>query len=147
MRRSAGKSVSQSLIEGQSGQCHSGYHFSSTRFHLCHDICIRSSHCIRLTLTDLLCGLCFVHSNSQKCYFCDLLPFGVYLTLPVLPCPLSNVLEFYFLHGPNLSSFSYLVQHLSRSPNMLHLQNLSFLFGKYVSEYDPFLFPMWSLVV
>lgn len=127
-RRRAGKSVSGSPVEGQGGQCHGGYRFPSPGFHLCHGICIRSSHCIRLTLTDLLCGPCFVHSNSQKCYFCDLLPFGVYLTLPVLPCPLSNVLEFYFLHGPDLSSFSCLFQHLSRSPNMFHPQNLSFLF-------------------
>lgn len=48
-----------------------------------------------------------LQNNSQKCYFYDLLPFGVYLTLPVLPFLLSlfNILECYFLYGPNLSPF------------------------------------------
>ena len=60
-----------------------------------------------LLFADLLCGMCFIHSNSQKCYFYDLLLFGVYLTLPVLPFLqlLSNIFEFSFLAGPNLSSF------------------------------------------
>ena len=30
---------------------------------------------------------------------------------------------------------------------MFHSQNLAFLFSKYVSEYDLFLFPTWSLFV
>lgn len=57
------------------------------------------SRCICLTLVDLLCGLRFLRNNSPKCYFYDLLPFGVYLTLPVLPFLLSlfNMLEFHFL--------------------------------------------------
>ena len=60
-----------------------------------------------LLFADFLCGVCFIHNNSQKCYFYDLLLFGVYLTLPVLPFlqPLSNIFEFSFLAGPNLSSF------------------------------------------
>lgn len=47
----------------------------------------------------------FLQNNSRKCYFYDLLPFGVYLTLPVLPflLPLFNILECYFVYGPNLS--------------------------------------------
>lgn len=88
----------------------------------------------------MLCGMRFIHSNSPKCYFCDLLPHGVYLTLLVLPFLQlwSNILEFDFLYFSmkKFIFFSYLFQHLSCSPNMFHSQNLSLLFGKYVSEYS-----------
>lgn len=92
--------------------------------------------------------MCFIHSNSPKCYFCDLLPRAVYLTLPVLPFLQlwSNILEFDFLYSymRKFIFFSYLFQHLSCSPNMFHSQNLSLLFGKYVSEYSLF-FSLFSL--
>lgn len=79
----------------------------SSGFHPCHGSCICSSHRICLTIWDLLCGLCFIHHKQQSCYFCDLLPFGTDLTLPVSPSlqPLSNILAFWFLCGSHLSSF------------------------------------------
>ena len=71
-------------VEGQGGRCHCGDRVPSSSFHPCCDICICWSHGICLALAGLLCGICFIHNNSQQCYFCDLLPFGVYLTLSVL---------------------------------------------------------------
>lgn len=93
-------------MEDQGGHCSFGYYLSNRVSILM--ISIFFSHiAFVLLLADLLCGMCFIHNNSQMCYFYDLLPFGVYLTLPVLPFlqPLPNIFQFSFWSGPNLSSF------------------------------------------
>lgn len=75
--------------------------------------------------------MCFIHNNSLKCYFYDLLPFGIYLTFRVLPFlwPLSNIFEFYFPYGPNVSSFPIYF-------SICHVLPMCFILRIYLSYFE-----------
>lgn len=100
----------------------------------------------------------------SKAYFVGCVSFTIILSsvISVIYCPsvFIWVSLFYIFshHCLTFQSFTFWVTQICPyfhiyfsicpcSPNTFRSQNLSFLFWKYVSEYDLFLFPTWSLLV